>query len=43
MVKFASAEETGFKRVVGELIRWEAELRYETLREEHLSMREVKH
>jgi hypothetical protein len=30
MVKFASAEETGFKRVVAELVRWEAEIRYET-------------
>jgi hypothetical protein len=27
MVKFTSADETGFKRVLGELTRWEAELR----------------
>ena len=32
MVKFASAEETGFKRVVAELVRWEADIRYETSR-----------
>jgi pimeloyl-ACP methyl ester carboxylesterase len=32
MVKFASAEETGFKRVVAELVRWESEIRYETSR-----------
>lgn len=28
MVRFASAEDTGFKRVLGELRRWEAEIRY---------------
>jgi protein SERAC1 len=28
MVKFTSAEETGFKRLLGELIRWESEIRY---------------
>lgn len=28
MVKFVSADETGFKRVLGELIRWETEIRY---------------
>ena len=28
MVKFASAEDTGFKRLLGELTRWEAEIRY---------------
>lgn len=27
MVKFASAEETGYKRILGELTRWEMELR----------------
>jgi protein SERAC1 len=28
MVKFGSADETGFTSVLGELIRWEAEIRY---------------
>jgi hypothetical protein len=28
MVKFASADDTGFKRLLGELTRWEAEIRY---------------
>ena len=27
MTKFASADDTGFKRVLGELVRWEAEIR----------------
>jgi hypothetical protein len=27
MIKFASVEETGFKRVLGELSRWDMELR----------------
>lgn len=28
MVKFGSEDETGFKRVVGELVRWERDVRY---------------
>lgn len=28
MVRFSSAEETGFKRLLGELTRWEAKVRY---------------
>ena len=28
MVKFGSAEENGFRRLLGELIRWESEVRY---------------
>jgi hypothetical protein len=28
MVKFGSAEENGFKRLLGELIRWESQVRY---------------
>jgi hypothetical protein len=39
MVKFASSEETGYKRVVGELVRWEAQLRYETVTQQPASMK----
>ena len=28
MVKFASAEENGFKRLLGELVRWESQVRH---------------
>lgn len=33
MVKFGSAEDNGFKRLLGELVRWEAEIRYTTTSE----------
>jgi protein SERAC1 len=33
MVKFASADENGFKRLLGELVRWEAEVRYSATNE----------
>src|SRR4051812_23148703 len=39
MVRFATAEETGFKRVLGELTRWETELRSSTPNE-HLPLNE---
>lgn len=31
MVRFATPDDSGFKRVMGELVRWESELRYSSM------------
>ncbi|KJK73271.1 hypothetical protein H634G_11674, partial [Metarhizium anisopliae BRIP 53293] len=33
MVKFASADDNGFKRLLGELVRWESQIEQSTTRQ----------
>jgi hypothetical protein len=35
MVRFGAAEDNGFKRLLGELIRWESQIRYPTSASRH--------